>query len=172
MIDINGSIGDATMPKDTPSMAKNKMTRCFAAILDPHPSDGEKEKLWRYFKSQCAYCGKRLTRSKRNAHLDHIVPSSEGGTNSIYNHVLSCATCNGDEKRDQNWESFLRDKSKDESIFRGRKKLIDEWRARQPDKIKLPKALKKQADEVVKDAISTFESAVDRLRSIRNASSK
>jgi hypothetical protein len=38
-------------------MAKNKMRRCLAAILDPHPSGAEVEELWDYFQSSCAYCG-------------------------------------------------------------------------------------------------------------------
>ena len=46
------------MAKDTPSMAKNKMKRCFKAILVPHTTKQEENQLWEFFDSTCAYCDK------------------------------------------------------------------------------------------------------------------
>lgn len=86
------------MAKDTPSMAKNKIRRSLIAICDPHPSRKEVDALWAYFDSQCAYCRKPLDRASRVGHMDHLIPTTEGGSNSIFNHALSCGKCNGDDK--------------------------------------------------------------------------
>jgi len=86
------------MPNCTPSMARNTMRKCFSAILDPSPKARDVGLLWAYFQSSCAYCGKALERALRHGHLDHLKARSAGGHNSIYNHVLACGGCNGDEK--------------------------------------------------------------------------
>ena len=39
-------------------------------------------------KGRCAYCGAKATE------VDHVVPRSNGGTNSTYNLVASCRSCN------------------------------------------------------------------------------
>ncbi|WP_407943038.1 HNH endonuclease [Marinomonas atlantica] len=72
-------------------MAKNKIRRSLVSIIDPYPSKSEVDQLWEYFESRCAYCGISINRGSRTGHLDHLIPSSEGGSNSIYNHALSCA---------------------------------------------------------------------------------
>lgn len=41
---------------------------------------------------RCAYCGCDL--SRHTATLDHVVPRSKGGTDSIENLVLACQPCN------------------------------------------------------------------------------
>lgn len=38
--------------------------------------------------NQCVYCGAKATE------IDHVIPRSSGGTNSIYNLVASCRNCN------------------------------------------------------------------------------
>jgi len=95
------------MAKNTPSMAKNMIKRSLLAVIDPHPSKAEVELLWKYFQSSCAYCGVEIPRESRTGHMDHVVSSALGGSNSIYNHVLSCSRCNGDEKKEESWQSFL-----------------------------------------------------------------
>lgn len=45
------------------------------------------------FGNQCYYCT-RPFRTKRNRTLDHLVPASRGGLNTLGNLVLSCAKCN------------------------------------------------------------------------------
>ena len=40
----------------------------------------------------CAYCGKSIRFS--DADIDHIWPKSKGGSNSNYNLVIACQSCN------------------------------------------------------------------------------
>ncbi len=60
------------MAKNAPPMAKDQMRRCLRAIVDPHSSRKDVDRLWQYFDSSCAYCGKRLERASRSAHVDHL----------------------------------------------------------------------------------------------------
>jgi len=159
--------GKKHMPKDTPSMAKNKMRRCFAAILDPHPSKSEIAELWQYFDSMCAYCGAKLNRSSRTGHLDHVCSTSEGGGNSIHNHVLSCARCNGDEKREESWVTFLARKVTDPRIASVRKARIQEWLSREQTSPIFDPVKKQNAEAVIAAAIKSFDEAVEQLRRIR-----
>jgi len=43
-------------------------------------------------KSTCQYCGRKLPRHELN--LDHVIPSSRGGTSTWENVVCSCQECN------------------------------------------------------------------------------
>ena len=46
---------------------------------------------------QCTYCGKTLNTAldpAANPTVDHIVPSSRGGTAALSNLVLACRSCN------------------------------------------------------------------------------
>jgi 5-methylcytosine-specific restriction endonuclease McrA len=113
--------------KDTLSMAKNKLDRALRALLDSPPSEQDVAELWQYFESRCAYCGKILCREKREGHLDHVQCASDGGSNSIHNLVLACGVCNGDQKREEDWEPFLRKKRLPEAVFLERKRRIEHW---------------------------------------------
>ena len=44
--------------------------------------------LFKKYNGQCVYCGAKATE------IDHIIPKSSGGTNSIHNLVASCRSCN------------------------------------------------------------------------------
>lgn len=44
--------------------------------------------LFKKYNGQCVYCGAKATE------IDHIVPRANGGTNSPYNLVASCKSCN------------------------------------------------------------------------------
>jgi len=72
------------MAKDAPSMVKNKMRRCFQAVIEPHPSKSDIDSLWEYFDSSCAYCGVKIDRGSRTGHVDHVVSSAAGGSNDIH----------------------------------------------------------------------------------------
>lgn len=160
------------MPKDTPSMAKNKMRRCFAAILDPHPSKSDVAQLWGYFNSTCAYCGAQLERSSRTGHLDHARPTSDGGTNSIHNHVLSCARCNGDERREESWVTFLANKVTDPSLALARKAKIDAWLSRERPSPAIDPTQRKEAEAIITAVLESFDVAVEQLRKMRRMSSR
>ena len=44
--------------------------------------------LFKKYNGRCVYCGAKATE------LDHVIPRSNGGTNSVYNLVASCKSCN------------------------------------------------------------------------------
>lgn len=152
--------------KDTPSMAKNKIRRSLLAIIDPHPKPTEVTDLWAYFDSSCAYCGLAISRDSRTGHIDHVVSSALGGSNSVYNHVLSCARCNGDEKREEPWESFLARKANDPAMLTTRHSKILSWLARNAS-APLQAQIRARADAIISNAIDNFDSAVKELRVLR-----
>jgi len=115
------------MPLHTPSMAKNEIRKSLFELIDPMPKKKEKTLIWDYFNHECAYCGKSLSKGNRDAHIDHLISATKGGSNHISNLVLSCAKCNGHEKRDMNWVKFLNQKSKNSELFQKRKNTILEW---------------------------------------------
>lgn len=156
------------MAKDTPSMAKNKIKRSLGAILDPHPSAKEVSVLWDYFGRSCIYCGLSLDRKSRNGHLDHVIATSEGGNNSIYNHVLACAKCNGDEKREMDWVDFLRSKVKTDQEYNRRKHIVETWLAKNSVQ-NTNLALNAEAEVIIAKALKDFDSAVEQMRSLRNS---
>lgn len=42
--------------------------------------------------SHCAYCGKFI--DSKNMHIEHVIPSSRGGSDNIDNLVAACQSCN------------------------------------------------------------------------------
>lgn len=155
------------MPKDTPSIAKNKIKRSLVAIVDPHPSKSDVDALWHYFGSRCAYCGTKIERRSRTGHLDHLIPVSEGGSNNIHNHALSCAHCNGDEKREESWGAFLATKAESPETYERRKLTIEQWLSQLPPK-PLSNELWAEADAIIAEAIKSFELSVQKMRSLRD----
>ena len=154
------------MPKDTPSMAKNKIKRSLAAICDPHPSKTEVNKLWDYFEACCAYCGNSIQHNSRIGHLDHLIPSTDGGSNNIHNHALSCARCNGDEKREESWKSFLERKTENSAILKIRRTKIEIWIALAPE-TERNEQFAKEAEAIIQNAVQDFERSVERMRELR-----
>lgn len=154
------------MAKDTPSIAKNKIKRSLSAILDPHPTAKEVFLLWEYFGHACAYCGLLLDRKSRLGHLDHVVSQAEGGNNSIYNHVLSCAKCNGDEKKEQDWLKFLSQKSEDAETQVTRKLKIERWIVRNKS-VKTDPLVAESANKIISDALAQFDESVSAMRKLR-----
>lgn len=156
------------MAKTSPSMAKNQIKRSLNAVLDPLPKTPAIDQLWTFFGSSCAYCGAKLGRSERSGHLDHIVPFSAGGTNDIHNHVLSYARCNGDEKREEDWESFLARKVFPVELRQERSVRIKKWMSQAPEGHLTLSVQEQQAVEsIVRRALQSFETAVEELRAIR-----
>jgi HNH endonuclease len=108
--------------------AKNCIRKTLWELVDKEPSAREKSALWTYFGSECAYCGRRLSQADRNGHVDHLEASLSSGRNHISNRVLACNICNGDEKRESNWEQFLALKcGEDQAAYVIRHSKITEW---------------------------------------------
>ena len=95
------------MPAITPGYVKNVIRRSLREIVDPSPTKEEEVRIWKFFNSECAYCGKPLSKPQKQGHIDHLFPSSLDGPNHISNRVLSCATCNEAEKLDGAWQEFM-----------------------------------------------------------------
>ena len=51
---------------------------------------------------KCVYCGAKAT------DIDHVIPRSSGGTNSVYNLVASCRACN-EKKSNKNLKRIWQD---------------------------------------------------------------
>ncbi len=150
------------MPKYTPGLAKNHIRRALRTVVDPEPSAAEITTLWEYFNSVCAYCASSLDRTKREGDIDHLVA---GGTNHISNRVLSCKRCNGDERRDADWQEFLRKKACDEATFNVRRDKIQAWRG--SNLSTQPKALDERVQKEIDTVISAFDTAVKKLRQLK-----
>jgi len=68
-------------------------------------SSSEANRLWRRkikerWDYECAYCG-----SEDNLTIDHVVPRSKGGHNTVENMVCCCDSCNQD-KAHTPWEDW------------------------------------------------------------------
>jgi hypothetical protein len=63
-----------------------------AASSRPREPIGEavRHEVWRRDQGRCVDCG-----SKANLEFDHIIPWSQGGSNTVRNLELRCETCNG-----------------------------------------------------------------------------
>ncbi len=109
------------------SVAKNSMHRAIEDLFYRPLNNKEKDRIWRYFRSRCAYCNKRIDRSLRHGHMDHLDCSANCGGNYIRNRVLACKECNGNEKREVNWQNFLNSKCSDKETFRKRRAKILTW---------------------------------------------
>ena len=53
----------------------------------------------------CTYCGVRNLRGRR-LHLDHVIPVSKGGVNTVGNLVVACSACNS-RKNDAELKSYV-----------------------------------------------------------------
>ena len=113
------------------AQARNIMRRAIEEIVDPGPTSIDP--LWEWFESLCAYCGVALVRGDRDAHTDH---AERGGGNHIGNLVLACGRCNGDEKRDTDWRTFLEPKAPDQATFALRERRILDWKAAHPKPVR------------------------------------
>jgi len=115
------------MPAVTPGYVKNVIRRSLREIVDPSPTKEDEERIWKFFNSECAYCGKPLNKLQKQGHIDHLVPSSLDGPNHISNRVLSCATCNEAEKLNGAWQEFMVQKNRDPAVLCAHMAKIHEW---------------------------------------------
>lgn len=157
------------MGKMTPSAAKNAIRRALVGILDSHPKVSQISEIWSFFDFSCAYCGRILVRGNRDAHIDHLVPTGAGGSNALANFVLACGICNGDEKRDEEWKTFLRMKATDPATYKARRKRIEEWIASCPCGVTYDASVLSLVNLEVDRAISAFDVALKRVRALKSA---
>ena len=154
------------MVRISPSIAKNIMRRSLLAIVDPPPTSAEVEELWKYFSGTCVYCGVAIPRSARTGHLDHLIPSSQGGTNSVFNHALACAKCNGDQKRELTWREFLQIKATDPLVRSEREARIESWLARGATVTRATYDCG-AAKAIIAEATDAYSSAVTKMRKLK-----
>jgi len=108
-------------------VAKNAMRRAIEALYYRPLNKKEKDRIWEFFNSRCAYCDREVNRSMRHGHMDHLDCSAQGGGNYIRNRVLACKECNGNEKREYDWEKFLESKCDSRRVLRQRRDKIINW---------------------------------------------
>ena len=150
------------MARFTPSIAKNVMARAMHAVIDPLPSRSEIAELRSHFEDKCAYCGCAIARGSRTGHLDHVRAAADRGSNSVFNHVLACARCNGDLKREAPWLEFLHRTVTEPAERAAREARIREWLGRAPERPVPP-----QAQAIVQAALEAFDRSVAELRALK-----
>jgi hypothetical protein len=146
---------DDLMSSHSLSQTKNYIRKALWKAADPAPSAKQKEALWEHFQSSCAYCGRPLQKTERKAHLDHLDAT---GRNHISNRVIACSLCNGDEKREQNWEEFLIKKcGPGTELFQSRRDRILRWQ----QQCGQPQALNKEVAAKLKALIDRCYQVLD-----------
>lgn len=148
-------------------VAKNAMRRAIEALYYRPLNQNEKDRIWKYFKSRCAYCNKQIDRVHRHGHMDHLDCSAFGGGNYIRNRVLACKECNGNEKREYNWKKFLKSKCHNPEAFSRRKSRILAWQKQFPPLV--PIVLSPEAElakTLLLGAIKDFEQRFVLFRSV------
>lgn len=153
------------MGKQSSSQAKNTIKRSLFELISKSPTEKQKQQIWTYFGNKCAYCGIKLIREERKGHLDHIVPSADGGGNGMYNKLLACSKCNGDEKKDTDWETFLATKAKTKKIYNERYKRIKKWK--ENDNEIINKKTQEVFDTVIQRINQEYDSCVKVINSIK-----
>ena len=149
------------------SGAKNAMHRAIEDLFYRPLNKKEKDSIWKYFNSRCAYCNKPVDRTLRHGHMDHLDCNASGGGNYIRNRVLACKECNGNEKREQNWQKFLRSKCEDAKAFKLRCDNIRAWQKQFP--LLEPIVLSEEAELArlaVDAAVQNFEERFVHFRSL------
>ena len=153
----------------TPSQARNAIKRSLKTLIDPKPTPQQKARIWAHFQHQCAYCGCPLKRSERKAHIDHLIAESEGGSNQLCNLILTCPTCNGDEKREHALQAFLLEKcGNDHKKYTDRRDRISQWQSEQGGTATLTPEQQALVSEAFDSVNDSFTSAVKQLRQSRS----
>lgn len=153
----------------SPSTAKNSVKRCLWGIACPSPSKKLKDKIWEFFDSRCAYCDEVLHREKRGGHIDHLMPVASLRHTLRGDFVLACPSCNGNGKREMDWESFLRETcGYNEAEFSKRHVKINQWLqfAQRPDGEVSPE-MALAIDDAVQEINSTMDRHVSVLRALK-----
>lgn len=86
-------------------------------------SSADAKRLWRKsirekWNYRCAYCG-----SEQELTIDHIIPQSKGGSDSLHNVISCCKSCN-QSKGHNHWEDWY---STQDFYTEERRELILDW---------------------------------------------
>lgn len=156
------------------SQAKNLITKTLHDILDSPPGDGVTRDLWAHFESSCAFCSAHLNREARQGHRDHLMPRSIGGSNHPANLVLSCASCNGDERREAEWAAFLGHKCGDDSSeYAQRHRRILSWvDAHGGSAFQQNDSLQRIVEHCREPVFVALDAAAEHLRSVREGADR
>jgi hypothetical protein len=145
-----------------PPQARNSIRRALLYVAGVRFSKAYKERCRVHFADACCYCGTDIARASRQGHYDHAIAIAS--ESSHFHLVYACGRCNGDQKRERDWEVFLLEKCEgDKAAFRTRRQAILDWFATEP-----PTMLGDNARRALKDAetlaLSGFNQAVETLR--------
>ncbi|GAX34484.1 HNH endonuclease [Nodularia sp. NIES-3585] len=62
------------------------------ANMSPASKRSKRQQLLKMYGNCCCWCRKQMTKSETT--IEHLIPKSRGGSNSISNLRLACFTCN------------------------------------------------------------------------------
>jgi hypothetical protein len=153
--------------KLTPAQVKNLMRRGLRVLVDPEPGKDDKQRVWDFFGDSCAYCGMQLRKGEGD--IDHLVSAALGGTNALANRVLSCKSCNAEEKRDRDWIEFLSEKCATSSSLEERKSRIWEWIELNGGHPELSPEIRALLDEEAARTTKEYDIACERIRKRKQA---
>lgn len=80
------------------------------------PSSAVKLRVMKRDRFTCTYCGASGTENELQ--VDHIIPSSKGGSNHISNLTTACVSCN-QKKSDSTWAPNAPRRPNENSVFAG-----------------------------------------------------
>lgn len=150
----------------TPSQVKNYMRRGLRLLLDPDLEKQDRQQVIEFFNHECAYCGQPIEDGKGD--LDHLVSTSQHGSNHISNRVLSCKRCNAHEKRETDWQVFLRNKCGGETpVFARRRQKIEEWVRLCGDAAILSEATLRVLQNESERVTAEYDEACRRIRKVK-----
>ena len=73
------------------------------------PSANLRRMVARRAKGRCEYCRASEAQTGQECVVDHVIPTSQGGTNELDNLCLSCGWCNSFKQAQTNgWDEVLR----------------------------------------------------------------
>lgn len=79
----------------------------------------------------------------------------------------SCATCNGDGKREENWDTFLKKRVSSESAYNENYATIKNWLSKSGDSPRDQEFINK-GENIISDALAKFDQSVIEMRELRD----
>jgi hypothetical protein len=150
-----------------PPQARNAIRRALLHVAGVRFSKLYKDRCREHFNNRCAYCGSLIEPNSRKGHFDHAVAIAS--SSNAFHLVYACGSCNGDEKRERDWEGFLREKCRGEDeTLQLRTNAILEWFATQPP-AHVTEEVRHTLLEAQTAALNGFNAAVISLRDKLNS---